>query len=559
MKLKTLLLLTLLLVTSKAYTQTTRVQFINNCPDLSVTSIDIYVDGVLLFNDLNFRTATQFLDVTASATISIGIGEQISANVSDTFLNRNILLSPTNQYVIILNGVKSTTGYTPNKRVSLDVYNQAKEGASVNKTEVMFANGSTDAPVMDLRTGISTLANDVDYAKFSNGYTELSATGSYNFRLTNNIGNKTTHSFDGDFSNLPLSGKGAVIITSGFLNPANNSNGETFGLWLASSDGGLLYELPATTPEALARVQLIHNSADTGVGKIDIYVDNQKYIDTLDFRHATAYLDVYAKTALNVGFAKAGTGVPFFNTSITLDSGKTYAAVINGIESDTNYKPLPALNINMYNSAKEEAGMANNVDVLMMHGSTDAPVLRASDLFNAPVAMNINYGSFSTSYAPMFTTTPAILRVDTGSAFKHLDKYEIKANDWNLLGRTTTILASGFANPDSNSGGPKLGFWAALPEGGALRELTIYVSVDEVTKKATALTVWPNPATNTIFFATNSEKANLIVTDITGKVMLKENNTTNKFVSVSNLDNGNYLLFVQNEAGEVAYSKFTKL
>lgn len=559
MKLKTLLLLTLLLVASKAYTQTTRVQFINNCPDLSINGIDIYIDGVLLFNDLNFRSATQFLDISAGTTISIGTADQTSTSVTDTFLNKNTLLNPTNQYVIMLNGIISTTGYSPNKRVSLDIYNLAKEGAAVNKTEVMFANGSTDAPVMDLRTGITLLANDVDYAKFSNGYTELSGTGIYNFRLTNNIGNKTTHNYEGNFANMLLSGKGAIIITSGFLNPANNSNGPAFGLWLASSDGGQLHELVATVPEALARVQLIHNSADTGVGEIDIYVDNQKYIDTLNFRHATAYLDVYANTTLNVDFAKAGTGVSFFNTSITLDSGKTYAAVINGIESDTNYKPLPALNINMYNSAKEEAGMANNVDVLMMHGSTDAPVLRASDLFNAPVAMNINYGSFSTSYAPMFTTTPAILRVDTGSAFKHLDKYEIKANDWNLLGRTTTILVSGFANPDSNSGGPKLGFWAALPQGGAMRELPVYVSVEDVTPKATALTIWPNPATSTLHFASNNEKSNLIVTDITGKVILKENNTTNKFLSIRNLDNGNYLLFVQNEAGEVAYSKFTKL
>lgn len=559
MKIKLLLLSLIFLISYNADAQTTRVQFINNCPDVSISGIDIYVDGTLFFNDLNFRTATPFIDITAGSTINIGIADLASISVTDTFVNKNINLNANNRYIIVINGVKSTTGYTPNKKVNLDVFNQAKEGASFNRTEVMFANGCTDGNSIDLRTGISTLADNIDYGEFGAAYTELLSANSYNFRLTNEKGNITTHNFDGDFPNLPVSGKAVVLLTSGFLNPSNNSNGASFGLWMATSDGGPLYELLPTTREALARVQLIHNSADTGVGEVDIFFDNEKYIDTLNFRNATAYFDAYAKPTVNIGFAKPGSSTQFFNMNITLDSGKTYAAVINGIYSDTNYKPIPALTISLYNGAKEDAGLANNVDVLMMHGSTDAPPLRVNDFFNAPVTMNLSYGGFSTGYSPMFVNPVTLLRVDTGTIFKHLAKYEIKTNDWNLLGRTTTILASGFANPDSNSGGPKFGFWAALPQGGALRELPVYVSVNEVTKKADAITVWPNPATSTLHFASNNEKSNLIVTDITGKVLLKENNTTDKFISISNLDNGNYLLFVQNETGEVAYSKFTKL
>ncbi|MFN3556371.1 MAG: T9SS type A sorting domain-containing protein, partial [Bacteroidales bacterium] len=38
-----------------------------------------------------------------------------------------------------------------------------------------------------------------------------------------------------------------VVVASGFLNPANNSNGAAFGLWAAKAAGGALVELPNVT------------------------------------------------------------------------------------------------------------------------------------------------------------------------------------------------------------------------------------------------------------------------------------------------------------------------
>ncbi|PKP15471.1 MAG: hypothetical protein CVU06_16520 [Bacteroidetes bacterium HGW-Bacteroidetes-22] len=46
---------------------------------------------------------------------------------------------------------------------------------------------------------------------------------------------------------MGLSGKTVMILTSGFFNPAVNSNGEAFGLWAVVPGGGKLVELSDVT------------------------------------------------------------------------------------------------------------------------------------------------------------------------------------------------------------------------------------------------------------------------------------------------------------------------
>ena len=46
---------------------------------------------------------------------------------------------------------------------------------------------------------------------------------------------------------LGLENQALVVLASGFLNPANNSNGASFGLYVALPSGGELVELPIAT------------------------------------------------------------------------------------------------------------------------------------------------------------------------------------------------------------------------------------------------------------------------------------------------------------------------
>lgn len=562
MNIRNLLTLICICCINTTYAQFTQVQFINNCADQSHTGFDIYINGQPSLppevNDLLFRESTAFLNLPAGSPVTIGIADLNSIDVNDTFLSITVTFSQADKYVIVAEGIESTTGYTPAKPFALRIYNPARDAASIGKTDILFLNGTTDAPVLDIRTGITLLADNLDYGDFSS-YTELPTNQNFKLRITNPNGSEVINTFDANFPFLGVSGKAITILTSGFVDPSANSNGPAMGLWMAIPDGGPLTQLPtATELEDLARMQWIHNSADTAVGKLDLFINDELMIDTLDYRHATSYMDVFAKTPLKIGIAQIGTGVQFFDTTITLDSGKVYAAVLNGIKSDTNYKPLPDLKFDLFDGAREKASNSANVDVMMMHGSTDAPVSRVRSL-TAPINefANLKYGDYGSAYYTV-TTGMEGFYIDTGSNNGFYKKYELDVSTLNIVGQSVTIIYSGFVVSDSNSKGPDFDLWMAKTEGGPLVKLPpLFISVDDVQTTTSNIPVWPNPATNTLSFPNDDGNVNLIITDITGKIVMQENEYADNNINVSSLINGNYIILLQS-GDRTYYSKFTK-
>jgi hypothetical protein len=60
--------------------------------------------------------------------------------------------------------------------------------------------------------------------------------------------------------------------------------------------------------------------------------------------------------------------------------------------------------------------------------------------------------------------------------------------------------------------------------------------------------LYPNPATD-YFRISNIEKANVVITDVTGKVVLQtEGVDENSIINVSNLNSGIYLVNIKNES-----------
>jgi hypothetical protein len=87
-----------------------------------------------------------------------------------------------------------------------------------------------------------------------------------------------------------LAGQAFVAFASGFLDPAQNNNGPSFGLYAALADGTVI----PLEDTATARLQIIHNSADPAAAQVDIYVNGSILLDDFAFRSATSYIDVPA-------------------------------------------------------------------------------------------------------------------------------------------------------------------------------------------------------------------------------------------------------------------------
>ena len=180
----------------------------------------------------------------------------------------------------------------------------------------------------------------------------------------------------------------AVVVASGFLNPANNSNGAGFGLWVALPSGGNLIPLPTST----AKIQVIHNSADAAASTVDVYLNGGLAIDDFAFRTATPFIDVPAGVQISVAIAPSTStsvsdAIATFNYSLV--SGEKYVIVANGIVSPSGYTPAIPFDLHVFAGGRESATNGTNTDLLVCHGSTDAPAVSvwetgvgAGQLFN---------------------------------------------------------------------------------------------------------------------------------------------------------------------------------
>ncbi|HEY1031809.1 MAG TPA: DUF4397 domain-containing protein [Flavipsychrobacter sp.] len=527
------------------YAQTARVQIIHNSPDAAAASVDIYLNGVKTLDNVPFRAATAFLDVPAGVPINVGIAPQNSTTVADTFYNLSTTLTAGAKYIAVANGIESSTGYSPAVPFRVSVYNMGREAATnAANTDVLVVHGSTDAPTVDVRSGVNTLVDDIAFGNFA-GYLEL-PTADYKIRVTTTTGATTVQTYSAPLQTLNLDGEAIVVLASGFLTPANNSNGPAFGLYVALASGGSLIPLPTTDPEALARVQAIHNCADAAADAVDVYLNGDKLLDNFAFRTATPFIDAPAKTALNIGIApKNSTAVTdtLYNLNVTLDSAGNYILVANGIVSGSGYTPSPDFRLSPFAPARELGTNASNTDVLVMHGSTDAPTVDVRSGGNTLVN-DISFGSYS-SYLSLPTSNYTI-DVTDASGSTVVKSYSAPLQTLGLQGQAITVLASGFLAPANNSNGPAFGLYAALATGGALVPLPAVTSSVANIDGGTTFSVWPNPATDVLHIDGLKGSYNATIYDVTGKMISAVNNSNNSDINISNIGNGVYFIRLEN-------------
>ncbi len=549
-------LLSLFLVLA-ATAQTARVQIIHNSPDTLVSTVDIWLNdnSSPLFNDVNFREATPFFDAPAGTAFDITIQPSNSTDTTNGLFRQTFTLPANDTFIVIANGIVSSTGYSPSPAFGLDIFPTAREtSANMMTTDVLVYHGSPDAPIVDAYESsvpAGTVVDDIAYQGFQ-GYLSL-ATADYELQVRNQNNSAIVAAYKAPLSTLSLGGQAITVLASGFLDPSQNSNGPAFGLYAATAAGGALVALPVDTIPT-ARVQAIHNSADAAAATVDVWLNDGLLADNFSFRTATPFVDAQAGVPFDISIAapnSTDTTGAIARYTYTLMEDSTYILVANGIVSGSGYSPATPFDIDVFASAREASANSNTTDVLVYHGATDAPAVDVDEI-SIPAGnliSNLSYSNYD-GYLSL-PTNDYVLEVSVNGTSTVVETYNAPLSTLGLGGEAITVLASGFVNPTNNSNGPAFGLWVAQAAGGNLVPLPVVTSLDEnALNLNNEVNVYPVPATDILNVEIdNATFESMEILDLNGRVVAQPtlSNTFNQTIDISGLESGTYLLKMTSE------------
>lgn len=423
-----------LVLSFAAMAQTARLQAIHNSPS---PTVDIWVNGVPFLTDFAFREATPFIDVPAGVLLEIGIAPSPSTSPADIIATFPVTLADGSTYVLMAHGVVGDM-MTP---FNLAVYDMGQESGTVGSVDLLAFHGAPDAPAVDITArGVAKVVDNISFSEFQ-GYVSVPA-DEYILDVAPAGTNTIVASFEADLSGL--GGGAGVVFASGFLGADPG-----FGLFAALPDGTVI-PLPALTD---ARVQIIHNSPSPTV---DIWVNDQPFLTDVDFRTATAFVDVPGNTVLNIGIAPSPSASPadiIATFPVNFLAGETYTVIANGVVGDIN-KPF---NLEVFAGTREAAVNPEGTDLLIFHGSPDAPAVDIAIRGLGDVVNDLSFAEY-VGYLEVPVATDVIIDIKPAGSQTIVATYAAPLSL--LAGQSATVVASGFLGAD-----PSFGLFAVLADG----------------------------------------------------------------------------------------------
>ena len=505
-----------------------KVQLIHNSADAAAQSVDVWVNNTKVADNLLFRTNTAFIDFPVAGLFDNNTEVRISAPTSTDTTNAIAKFDfkiVTDRYVVVANGIAQEVGYTPGsdeRPITLSVHPGALAQSSITgNVDVLVHHGSTDAPTVDVvEPNLDlTIIDDISYGEFQ-GYATLPA-DNYLLDIRDASGVNVVATYVAPLSAFP--NQALTVIASGFLNPASNSNGAAFGLFVAGAAAGNLIPLSVYSPEA--EIAIVHNSADLAAASVDVAINGTVVLQDVAFRDYTGYINLPAGVATNVEVRLPNGGATVLSGTFTFDDDKSYIVVVDGIASPTGYAPSSMerpLSFQVYADARLVANQAANVDVLVHHGSTDAPTVDIQVVGGAVDATieDVTYSSFA-GYVALPGSNNYTINVKTADGVTTVASYLAPLQTLGLSGQAITVLASGFLSPTANSNGPAFGLYAAVNGIDTLVALPLALNINKANQLLQA-GLYPNPSNEKAFVNYNlvqAENVNVAVTDISGKVV----------------------------------------
>ena len=245
------------------------VQVIHNSPDPAASTVDIYLDDgttVTPLDDVDFRTATPFLDVPAG-TYDIAVSQSTSTGIGDQELFRlsgaNLVSGET--YIVAAQGVVTPGDFATNPdgvstAFDLQVITPARSSAVSSDVEILVVHGAPDAPTVDvIARGAVRLVDDAAFTD-ATSYIQV-APASYTLDVA--VGTNNGLIPASAVADLSTAGGATVtVLASGFLDPSANQSGPAFGLLAVFADGTTAVLPAATAPTLISELRIDQSGAD---------------------------------------------------------------------------------------------------------------------------------------------------------------------------------------------------------------------------------------------------------------------------------------------------------
>jgi len=256
--------------------QTARVQVIHNAADPKLGQVDVYLNTERTIDNMAFRKATAFTNFPAGIPLVFGIAPATSSGYKDTLRTLKVSsLRPGRTYVITLSGILDSTKFAINPdSANIALKATLIEGAlerspDTVEASLMCIQQSTDSKRLSLVSSIdqTVLLDMASYGAVSVNH--LVAPGTDTLWLKNDSGIVKK----GYVVTLKTR-KAYTALTSGFVDPTKNMDGQPFKVILVDSAGVVNSSLVEVLPVAvsvqeetasMARLSLVPNPATTSV------------------------------------------------------------------------------------------------------------------------------------------------------------------------------------------------------------------------------------------------------------------------------------------------------
>ena len=309
--------------------------------------------------------------------------------------------------------------------------------------------------------------------EFSQGSVETFTTGSFDdLIIYDGQDNAGIILFDSDEDVVTASDLTGLTLTaeSGFIYMTLETDGSVS--CASGSETEIQFEVSIFEP-TFTSVQVIHNSPDPAAASVDVYLNGEpSLLMGVDFRTASPFVDAPAGVDFTIDVVPADGDITesVYSATLNLDEDVNYIIVANGVLSPDDFVTDNDFELSVFAGAKTAADDPTGVEVLVHHGSPDAPAVDVNES-SVTLVSNISYPEFQ-GYLPL-PVADYVLEIAAAGSPDALVAYQAPlATLGGFDGAAITVVASGFFGDDAgdNNG---FGLWVATADGGPLLELPL--------------------------------------------------------------------------------------